>query len=1078
MRKVDRRKMLVCLAAFLAAFTAARSWAAPLKLDMGTADSPVAPGFVRVTADQRYDAAKGFGFVEGPYTSFNTTGPSPHVNFVSPSSATVYEEGVTDLNRDGLWSDGDLVFRADLPNGKYRVWLTIGHMNKVLGSIQVYANGKLIAKDIQVRHIRWRSGQDQGYGWFLPIRFTADIEQGYLEIRLRGDDTEYQRLLAIENEKPRPVSYGTYPDHPEKKPREYTLLTDIGLPFAGNSILGLEIYPYQQPPVLVAEDSLNIAMTGRLPSPELQQAVRLFNAGRYAEACAAAEKIEDSHKYERGIIYLALAGRPELDNEREMVKKAEADLAAVVTESPEDHAAKELLYLARQLRDGVERFHHRGDAGVNGYSMVNMGSMSLAALQPEDPVYWKGQIYRARIFYMVQPHRWSWVSGAGMDILLEVEKKWPNNRFVKLYLDGEWEETEDWKIGDYVTGTEGAPDWAVACRDAWNLNLDHAEWWIDNKQRPDGSLGGGWGDDVELIVDFANYVFVSEGVRPIVLEGVKNLVEGNWKYSGIDQEAGFYWGIADVGHSAEPTADTLPMMIFLDYGSPVYVERCMKSGKLMRDLWTAINPNGHRHFRSDYLGAFGVKGGAVANDGWLNYRAVVAAEKVLWYNSSPTLAKLFDEWATALLEDTMKSGRGKPAGVMPSVVSFADCTLGGVDSPTWYTPNNADGFNPGWGHNYSNPAGYPLSLLGGAYDRTGDARFLEPFRIQAELALKAKASPVEKPEEGSFEWVCAGLLESGAPELWEFIQDRHLGSDPAGARFMTREDAREEADWVRLRIKMRWPIDTTEALVTDRVGFGGITNAVRVYTGGGVFVRQPIVNYVDIGKDFAAFPLRADRSHLRVLLYSFYDEEREVGIRPWQLARGTKYRMAAGPDKDGDEIPDEVIQSSTFDFEHRGQTVRFRLPPRTETVVVIEPAAEVALGHDTLSPDPAIGVGDTEYWSDRNSLIVRVHNIGAAPVKDLSLQAWEGTPEDGRLIGTSFIPYIEAPNDLTAQTVRVAFGWKPAEESSNTVCVVLDPDDEIDEITTKNNRFVYELDLQSVSPAAAKPNEQQAQPSS
>jgi len=1074
--KANSRKLAFCVAVLFAAIAVTQAWAAPLKFDMGTSDSPLSPDFVRVTAHHEYNSDHGFGFVNGPYTSFNTTEPSPHVNFVSPSAEMVYQERVTDLNRDGVWSDGDLTFRADLPNGKYRVWLTIGHMNKVLGSIQVYANEKLVAKDVQVRHIRWRSGQGQGYGWFLPIRFTADIDEGYLEIRLHGDDTEYRKLLAIENEKPRPVSYGTYPDHPEKKPREYTLLTDIGLPFVGNSILGLEVYPYQEPPIAVADDSLTLAATGKRPSPEMTQVIGSFNAGQYAEASVAAKKIGDSDRYERGIIYLALAGRPELDNEREMAEKADADLAAVVAERPEDYAAKELLYAARQLRDGVERFHHRGDAGVNGYAMACMGSMSLAALQTDDPVYWKGQIYRARILYMIQPHRWSWVSGAGKDILLEVEKKWPNNRFVKLYLDGEWEETEDWRLGDYVTGTEGAPDWAVACRDAWNLNLDHAEWWIKNKQRPDGSLGGGWGDDVELIVDFANYVFVSEGVRPVVLDGVKNLVEGNWKYSGIDQEAGFFYGVADVGHSAEPTADTLPMMIFLDYGSPVYLERCMKSGKLMRDLWTAVNPNGHRHFRSNYLGAFGIRGGSVANDGWLNYRAVVAAEKALWYNGNPTLATLFDEWATAMLEDTMKAERGKPAGVMPSVVSFSDCTIGGGGSPTWYTPNNADGFNPGWGHNYSKPEGYPLNLLGGAFDRSGDQRFLEPFRIQAELALKAKANPVDNPEEGSFEWICAGLLESGAPELWKFIQDRHLGADPMGARFMTREDARREADWVRLRIKMRWPIDTTEALVTDRVGFGGVTNAVRVYTGGGVFVRQPVVNYVDIGKDFAAVPLRADRAHLRVLLYSFSDEEKEVGIRPWQLARGAKYRMNVGPDEDGDEILDKAADSSVFDFRHRGQVLRFRLPPKQETIVAIEPVGELRFGLDALSPDPAIGEGDVEYWSDRNSLLVRVHNIGAAPVKDLTLQAWEGTPETGTLIGTAFIPYIEAPNDLAAQTVRVAFGWRPSEDGSSRICIVLDPNDELEEIAERNNRFGYEVDPKSVSPVAARGKEQQAQP--
>ncbi len=1026
----------------------AASHAAPMAFDMGTAASPVAAGFVRVTAESAYTPESQYGWLAGMRTHFDTSRPAADIAFTAPPATLVYDEAVNDLNRDGVWSDGDLGFRVDLPNGKYRVNLTLGHLGKILGSIDVAANRELVARNVVVRHFRWRGEQHHGYGWHKPIRFTTEVKDGQLTIRLHGDDTEYQRLLAIERAKPRPESFLNTKDL-KKRPRDYVLLTDIGQPFVGNSILGLEIYPYQEAPIELQGDKLK-ATGPAMTDAAVQEAVKLFNGGRCEAAIAATEKIGDEMKYERGLLFLNLAARPELDTERPLAEKAERDLAAAAAERPHDRRAGELLWVARHFREGIERFHRRGDYGANGYSESIRASVALSALQPDDPGYWKGLTYRARIYYMVNPHRWTWAAGAGRDLLLEVEKKFPDNRFVRLYLDSEWEPDEDWHLNDYVTGTEGDPDWAVACRDSWKTNLDMARWWIKNKQQEDGSLGGGWGDDVELIVDFANYVFVSEGVYPDVLEGARKQVDGNWKYSGIDDEAGFYWGVADVGHSAEPTTDTIPFMVFLEYGNPLWIERCMKSGKLMRDIWTAVNAKGHRHFRSNYLGAMGIAGGPFASDGWLNYRAVIPADKVLWYNNNPTLAKLFTEWARAMLEDSMKSEGGKPAGVMPPVFSFADCSPIGTASSNWYDARKSGAGL--WAKDAILADRYPRRLLGSAYERTGDNGFLAPFGVQAELAAKYRANPVENPEEGTPAWVGKVLSDAQAPELWESIKAVELAEGPPGAPLTTREEAKESADFIRERVKLWWPLNTTDALVTDRVGFGGIAGIVDVYTGGNIFVGDPVISYVDFGTEFAALVLGADRAHLRVLIYSFYDEAKEVGFRPWRLTPGAEYRLTLGPDADRDGKLDAAEDSATVRLAQRGQAVHFRLPPKRETIVALEPVGQVGFGGARLTADPAIGPDDIEYWSDRNYLVARVHNIGSAPVSNLTVEAWAGAPGKGTLIGSSLIPYIEAPNDLVPQAVRAGFHWARGDEKSNDVWIVLDPRNEIPEIAEENNR--------------------------
>ena len=84
--------------------------------------------------------------------------------------------------------------------------------------------------------------------------------------------------------------------------------------------------------------------------------------------------------------------------------------------------------------------------------------------------------------------------------------------------------------------------------------------------------------------------------------------------------------------------------------------------------------------------------------------------------------------------------------------------------------------------------------------------------------------------------------------------------------------------------------------------------------------------------------------------------------------------------------------------------------------------------------------------------MAKVHNVGSQPVQNLRVAFYDGDPDAaGQLLGTSFIPNIEAPNDLDPKTVSVGIPWQPTREA-HEIFVVLDPEDEIkDEITSFNN---------------------------
>jgi len=74
-----RRWLCACLIPCFV-FAATSVHAVPVAFDMGTEDSALEEGFVRVTADQAYSAEAGFGWVSGLYRSFDTSPPKENIN--------------------------------------------------------------------------------------------------------------------------------------------------------------------------------------------------------------------------------------------------------------------------------------------------------------------------------------------------------------------------------------------------------------------------------------------------------------------------------------------------------------------------------------------------------------------------------------------------------------------------------------------------------------------------------------------------------------------------------------------------------------------------------------------------------------------------------------------------------------------------------------------------------------------------------------------------------------------------------------------------------------------------------------
>ena len=1073
----------------LGAPPAPRSW----RFDCGTESSAVAKGYRRLTAADLYSPRTGFGWEKGRPAGAEVR------DLPDLKSFLLYPymiESLDDLNRDSVVSTEDLTFRIDVPPGTYRVRLTLGDMSRALGSIDVTVNGETAAEHVAA----WTPGTRgpgnhrrilmDPYGWRSEVRHTVHAKQGFIRIELKKNQSYYDRMLAGQ-ERHEAEWNPNWRAHYARVGVTAPPYFFIGWPFVHHSVMAIEVVPHRPAPIVKRDGRLDLART--VASPALGEALAAFNGGRYEDALRRLEgATEAPARVPRAILELWLAGRLEVEDERELVEKALAVLDPHCDRHPEENGAAEIVSDARTFERALRMHRTRGELGKNHF-VENAKAIGLWWLVRDDsPLFDKSQLYIARAAHMLLPYFPT--RGTEREILRRVEAKYPSNRYVRYLLHHQWEpygdgsRFDDWRMTDYGPKLEGAPAWVRALYPAWAGMLDWAEWFLGFKQAPDGSIGGGWGDDVEVIGSFGYLGFTSRGVSDLTLEGTRKLVEGVWNLSEVDPEIGYCLPLSDAEHTAEWTGNTLGMMVQIDYGNPKWIERSMKTAKLMRDLWTDYDRHGRRRFRANYFGGAQVGGGGQQNDSWINYRAIRPAAAVLRYNGNPTIARLYVELADAWLASALLTDRGKPRGVIPAEVSFPDGTPGGAGSPSWYSASHAvDTGNEDWAGASAAYKGYLYELFFNAYAVTGDAKYFEPLRLEYELAARHGRAPAasgarmeqipggrgdgselvvaswpelaspaaggarrdSSVEPGSEPWVADHLVGTQA---WLLARQLLEGRRGPLAEDITRSDVLRYSEFIYRMLRLRWPLMTTEASATDRVDFVGSCNAFFIYTGGrwgGAYMEAP-VTYENTTRDFAAAVLASDSQGFRLLYHSLAPDRRRIGVIPWNLEPGGRYLLRYGPDADENQVMDAVAEERELEIARPGVSLPVTVEPRKTYVIEVEQRARGRKPEP--APDPALSSDDIRYDPQHSLILARIHNVGAAAVRRVRVAAYDGDPRSGgTLIGESVIPNIEAPNDLEPRTVTIGFPWKAAKPELD-VTIVVDPRGEIPgEITTRNN---------------------------
>jgi acetyl esterase/lipase len=965
------------------------------RFDFGPAGSPVAAGFTAVAPDTLYSKQRGYGFETAPsgagVIDKNTT--TVDARFKHTWRVETGMAWLNEMTRDYVTGPA-FRFRVDVPNGRYDVVATLGYKHP-LRALSVSANGREVARDLAVftYHYSMRGFLDDSVGANYAVRFTADATQGALVLDFSGQG------LA--------------------------------------SLMGLTVAPHRELPAFAVE------------------------AGKLADAQERAGVITDP--IHRAWAYMTLAGRPEADghSESRWIGQARSLLHDAARRNPADVAVADLLTQTEQFIAAVRYFNERDAANSE---VATIGRFHLAhalwrQFGPEHPFHWKGQVYTGRMYagpFWYNPK--VQISEVGLDVLRKVEARFPDNKYVQLYLHQKWSPKE-WKLNEYPA-PPGTPRWAEVLRRAFGQVLDHAEWWADFRQRPNGSLGGGWNDDVEIMPVFVTNWSISPDASPKVGRMLDKFTEGEWHSGNLDQRRAFSAAFSDAEHAAEDQGNSLPYLTGVLYGNARYLDWNIRTLEYFRNYLTGVNDAGRRHFRSaDFDStryAQDLERGARDVEAAICYRAFGPVSWLIWYNGNPVARRLLLEHAETWLAAAMSTQKGKPRGVIPVQLGFDD-TVGGPD-PSWMGKPGL-----GAGGRWPDYIWYLHSLLLGAYSATGDRKYLAPFDEQFALVERIRAGGrYEKKSdapEGSELWVYNNIVTNPgfADAFWmvrELTGERRfdpflLETGRPYVRYRLTGDKNLLVDDIEQSVnqpmRQRWPHMSSEGVLTDRIGYNPRT--VSYMTGALPEMSYQgfphhAVTYTGAGRDFAAVVEAATAKELQVLYYSFADRPLRIGLRPWKLETGARYRIAAGQETREQELAE------------RGAPIEVMIPPRQEVLVRIEQIAPAP------APAPRADLGLTTHdigWNAQTDQIeATIHNLGAADAHNIQVAFYRGK----ELLERAVITRIGAPLDLQRETITVGT-WRHRDTMTegDVLTVVVDPDGKIPEITRVNNRASWRLAL-------------------
>jgi len=725
--------------------------------------------------------------------------------------------------------------------------------------------------------------------------------------------------------------------------------------------------------------------------------------------------------------------------EKEADQQTVAELARTAASAhPEDRSAVDFALLAKWFSGVTIPSRNKRDAE----RVYQVGAAN-------NPFYYKAMLYRAR--YHLARARESGLqrqSQEALELLLALKKLWPDHPGIA---DLTGEQTA-WGPELTRAETEG-PLWARLLQEG--LARSHAilNWWFTHRQAADGQLGGGWGDDVELLRSWGMPASITSA-RQIPVEGIRKLADGVWEHvlhgNGYPEDG-------DVEHAAEPAADSQPLMMLLRYGEPEYVERNLKTAKFLRDVAMGVNERGFLQFKSCYFGTDGVNlHPSAVGQNIYHSRAMRHFVWLAWYGL-PEAREVLLAWADGLREIAMAEIGPKPAGYMPFTMFWPSGNIYPPENRFWLDERaHAYGVSPGKLWKYHFP-------LCSAYYFSRGRQFLEPIDRMMDLAsmsagtapydeslprdhIKNLLSDLSRETSVDVSTMCRWLTGSSMHDGFGLSASMCLQVDRDINRFVrTLEPAISN-------LRINWAAKTSEVLQTDRFDLPGDVAIFSAYTGAvTALIEDGLIPTIAVTWDtpdlnFAALVLHASPDRMRVLLHNFNNDAMPVGLKPWQLVPG-EYLLNRGVQQGNGPRPIAWEPPVMVTHVCRGTPIHLDIPPGSTSVIELRLQKE--LSRPALLPDLALDRKDVAITG--NDVHVTVHNIGSAQANEFSLILETESDAGWTAVSQTRVSGIPAVKDLEpATTHAVLTGAAP--KPGVRFRVAVDPENLVDELYELNNQ--------------------------
>ena len=681
----------------------------------------------------------------------------------------------------------------------------------------------------------------------------------------------------------------------------------------------------------------------------------------------------------------------------------------------------------------------------------------LMALGPNDnPFYDKAKLYRARFL------RASGLEGGNRKKLQtaramfeELKSKAPRHTVLRE-LTGEqipWGK-------ELISNDPDTPRWAALLHEMYARQLTILKWWFTTRQREDGQLGGGWGDDVEILRSWGPFATISNA-EPVITDGIEKLCQGVWDHVLVD---GFDGGYGDVEHSAEPSADTIPTMLAIKYGNPIWFERNLTSCRRIRDFYTGIDARGYVRFKSAFFG--GDRVGTNIREGGDNYYSSRPMKHFLWaaWYGNIAARDFYLNWVDGWLKATVTAKYNKISSIIPANIWYPSGDIAPPNGAPWNDPY----YNYMGCCNLSNHWMHDTFLS--AYTLSRNNKFLQPFHTfmawqQSEMPKGSKEFPDldEDPLGWAIRQAKGGLNSNTLAQYRWSTQDNaydkliieRLGPAQQLQLIGDYDSFLKRIENALRRLRVNFNLQTREVIQTDRAGlagssitFGAYTGAVREWKDAGMPTMA--VTWDVPHADFSALVVGATPKELSVWLYNHRPEQMKVGMRLWQLSPG-EYQVQYGPIQRNTSKthlkPHPTIER--FILQERAGRYELDIPSRQEIVIKFQLVN--ALKRQEPLPDPAICTDDITILKANEkhaTLKLTVHNLGNAPVRELPVIVMNGSQGKKRVLARYVIDFLPESRDLQPSTVSIMLNKIML---STNLRAVIDPDQRIEEICESNN---------------------------